>query len=240
MYYPEADMKKLIYVADDERDIREILQSFLADAGYDVRVFPDGDALMAAFAERPCSLVILDVMMPGTDGLTVCQRLRDISGVPIMLLTARESETDQMLGFLRGGDDYIVKPFSPSLLVVRVNALLRRAEMRFTLSRDMRFGDLVCSPAAHTVLCGGRDPGLTVTEFDLLSCLMERPGEPVSRSELLDRVWGVEETDVETRVTDETVRRVRQKLKKARSRVRIAAVWGYGYKLEETHEEHEV
>lgn len=231
-------MKYLIYVADDEKDIREVIRDFLSDAGYEVSVFPTGDELMAAFREKTCDLVILDIMMPGTDGLTVCKRLRDISDVPIIILTAKESEMDQMRGFMQGGDDYLIKPFSPSLLVLRVKALLRRAEMSVPKSPDIRFGDLVYSSTDHTIICVQRDLGLTVTEFTLLVCLLEKPGAAVSRNDLLDQVWGIDATDIETRVTDETVRRIRQKLKNAGSRVKISAVWGYGYKLEDTHEEH--
>ena len=229
-------MSRLIYAADDEQDIRDVLRDFLTSAGYDIRLFSTGDELFRAFEARPCDLVLLDIMMPGTDGLTVCQRLRGISDVPIILLTARDGEPDHMRGFILGGDDYIIKPFSPSLLVVRVNALLRRADMAAPKREVVRFGDLVYSAAERTVMCGTRELGLTLTEFTLLGLLLEEPGAAVSRSVLLDRIWGIDAQEIETRVTDETVRRVRQKLRRADSRVRITAVWGYGYKLEDTNE----
>ena len=232
-------MRRLIYAADDEKNIRDILEEFLANAGYDVRLFATGDELFEAFREQPCDLVLLDIMMPGTDGLTLCQRLRERSEVPIILLTAKESEADQMRGFLLGGDDYLTKPFSPSLLVVRIKALLRRVEMGSSKAAFIRFGDILYVPAEHRASCGRRDLGLTVTEFALLGVLLERPGSAVSRSELLDRVWGIDAQEVETRVTDETVRRMRNKLRTAGSRVRVGAVWGYGYKLEIENEKHE-
>ena len=119
-------MEKLIYAADDEQDILDVMQEFLQNAGFAVQTFPTGDALYAAFRKKPCDLVVLDIMMPGTDGLTVCRQLREISNVPIIILTAKESEADHMRGFLLGGDDYLIKPFSASLLVVRIKALLRR------------------------------------------------------------------------------------------------------------------
>ena len=118
-------MKQLIYAADDEKDILEVIEGFLENAGFDVCTFSTGDALYEAFREKPCDLVVLDIMMPGRDGLTICRELRAISDVPIVILTAKESETDHMRGFMLGGDDYLIKPFSPSLLVVRIQALLR-------------------------------------------------------------------------------------------------------------------
>ena len=229
-------MEKLIYAADDEQDILDVMQEFLQNAGFAVQTFPTGDALYAAFRKKPCDLVVLDIMMPGTDGLTVCRQLREISNVPIIILTAKESEADHMRGFLLGGDDYLIKPFSPSLLVVRIKALLRRMEMIQAVPQTVRYGDLVCSEAEHAVTCGAVPVGLTMTEFALLSCLLHHAGSAVSRDTLLNTVWGIDSEDIETRVTDETVRRIRKKLKSAGSRVKIAAVWGYGYRLEAEHE----
>ena len=229
-------MGQRIYAADDEQDILDVLEGFLTNAGYEVSTFPTGDALFEAFAREACDLVILDVMMPGSDGLTICRKLRGISNVPIIILTAKESEADQMRGLMLGGDDYLIKPFSPSLLVARVNALLRRAGMSSTTPSNRTYGDITFSAEEHTAYCNAGSLDLSVTEFSLLEILMEHPGVAVSRDELLDRVWGIDTEDVETRVTDETVRRIRQKLKKQGSRVRITAVWGYGYKLEDGNE----
>ena len=228
-------MEKLIYAADDEQDILDVMQEFLQNAGFAVQTFPTGDALYAAFRKKPCDLVVLDIMMPGTDGLTVCRQLRGISNVPIIIITAKESEADHMRGFLLGGDDYLIKPFSASLLVVRIKALLRRMEMMQPAAAVRSFGDLTYSEANHTVTCGGDPVALSMTEFALLGCLMEHTGIAVSRDTLLNRVWGIENEDIETRVTDETVRRLRQKLRAAGSTVKITAAWGYGYKLEEKH-----
>ena len=225
-------MKKLIYAADDEKDILEVIKGFLENAGFEVRTFSTGDALYEAFREVPCDLVVLDIMMPGSDGLTICRELRSISDVPIVILTAKESETDHMRGFMLGGDDYLIKPFSPSLLVVRIQALLRRIEMSSPVHSSLSFGDIVYSEEKHDALCKGKSIGLTMTEFALLGCLMKNAGTAVSRNDLLDNVWGINNNDIETRVTDETVRRIRKKMRDAGSRVRIAAIWGYGYKLE--------
>lgn len=229
-------MGNIIYLADDEEDIRDILSEFLGNAGYEVCSFATGDELFDAFKEKECDLVILDVMMPGTDGLSICKNIREISSVPIIILTAKETEADQMKGFMYGTDDYLVKPFSPSLLVVRVNALLRRSNMGKTQEINTGFGDIVFSEAEHKAMCNGKDIGLTMTEFSLLGYLIVSNGVAASRNDILDNVWGIDAEDIETRVVDETVRRIRRKLKSVNSNVKISAVWGYGYKLEVINE----
>ena len=229
-------MEKLIYAADDEQDILDVMQEFLQNAGFSVQTFSTGDALFKAFREKPCDLAVLDIMMPGTDGLTICKQLREISDIPIVILTAKESETDHMRGFLLGGDDYLIKPFSPSLLVVRIKALLRRMERIQAAPQERSFGDIRYSDEEHIAYCRDKELSLSMTEFSLLGCLLEHPGNAVSRNDLLDRVWGINNDDIETRVTDETIRRILQKLKAAGSSVNISAVWGYGYKLEVSDE----
>lgn len=230
-------MKELIYAADDEQDILDVLREFLKNAGFEVMTFPTGDDLLAAFLRKPCSLAVLDIMMPGTDGLTICKKLREISDIPIVILTAKESEADQMKGYILGGDDYLTKPFSPSILIMKIKALLRRSEKSSSSHDNTSFGDLLFSEGDHDVICNGTALGLTMTEYALMECLMETPGKAVSRNDLLDRVWGIDNDDIETRVTDETIRRIRRKMKNAASRVRISAVWGYGYKLEVANED---
>ena len=127
--YKEDAVGHTIYLADDEKSIRELLHSFLTSDGYEVRSFESGDALRAAFQQEPAELVILDIMMPGTDGLTVCRELRSVSDIPIILLTAKDSELDYVMGISQGGDDYLTKPFRPTILLMKVRALLRRVEM---------------------------------------------------------------------------------------------------------------
>ena len=197
-------MAKKIYLADDEQDIREILTEFLSNAGYEVTAYKNGDTLFSAFQEKPCDLVILDIMMPGSDGLSICKKLRTISSVPIIILTAKDSESDHMKGFMYGGDDYLIKPFSPSLLVVRVNALFRRVEMNIPVKADISFGDVCFSWEKHNAIVKEHDIGLTMTEFSLLGCLMEHGGTAIPRNEILDKVWGIDSTEIETRVVDET------------------------------------
>lgn len=229
-------MNKVIYVADDEQDILDVLQEFLTNAGYDIKTFLTGDDLFSEFREKPCDLVILDIMMPGTDGLSVCKMIREISDVPVVILTAKESESDQIRGYMTGGDDYMVKPFSPSLLVVKIKALLRRSGTAVSPKEGVKAYDIVISDAVQDALYEDRQIGLTTTELALIKCLSKEPGTAVSRNRLLDDVWGIDAEEVETRVVDETVRRIRGKLRKAGCKTKISAVWGYGYKLEAANE----
>lgn len=227
-------MGALVYLADDDPGLLEVFSAFLENAGFEVRSFPTGDDLAQEFARREPDLVVLDVMMPGTDGLTVCKNLRAVSDVPIVILTAKDSEMDYMHGLAIGADDYLTKPFSPSMLVMRVKALLRRVEMgrsNASAGCELAFADVELSDESHEVRAAGAPVELTMTEFALLRCLLEGEGAAVSRDTLLSKVWGFD-AEVETRVTDETVRRVRKKLRDAGSSTQIKAVWGYGYKLE--------
>lgn len=225
-------MAKLIYAADDEENIRAILKSFLEDAGYEVEVFPTGDELHERFKQNPSDLVILDIMMPGNDGLTICKRIRELSNVPIIILTAKEGEMDYVAGITYGGDDYLIKPFRPSLLVMRIKALFRRIEMeRGTDDEQFSLGDLTYSGKHHAIYYGSTDLALTLNELALLKYMMQNHDRAISREELLKEIWGID-VDVETRVTDETVRRVRKKIKTANSSMVIKSLWGYGYKLE--------
>ena len=235
-------MGQLIYLADDEEALLEVFGAFLEAAGYEVGLFPTGDALYEAFIAREADLVVLDIMMPGTDGLTVCKRLREISNVPIIILTAKDSEMDYLRGLAIGGDDYLTKPLSPAMLVMRVKALLRRVEMSSKGERRARreedqdmlsFGDVTLSTSSHEARAAGTELSLTMTEFALLRRLLVAKGQAVSRDVLLRDVWGID-AEVETRVTDECARRVRRKLREAGSHVGIKAVWGFGYKLEES------
>ncbi len=232
-------MAQLIYAADDEKNIRELIKSFLESGGYDVEAFETGDDLKAAFDVRPCDLIVLDIMMPGTNGLALCAQIRRESTVPIILLTAKDTELDYVRGITMGSDDYLTKPFRPTVLLMRVRALLRRVELERAQAAAQKagghacvltYGDLAYLPDRNVITCKGVDMALTKTESMVLAYLMRRPQSSFSREELLEQIWGFEST-VETRVTDETVRRVRKKLSCAGSDARIETVWGYGYRL---------
>ena len=222
-----------IYLADDEKSIRELLHSFLASDGYTVRSFESGDALLEAFRQEPAELVILDIMMPGTDGLAVCRELRTVSDIPIILLTAKDSELDYVMGISQGSDDYLTKPFRPTILLMKVKALLRRVEMdrgKTAAEDELHYGDIRYSATENAIFYGTVPVSLTQTELRLLSYMMKQPEKAYSREDLLSAVWGFD-SDVETRVTDETLRRIRKKLLQAGSTVSVSTIWGFGYKL---------
>ena len=226
-------MEHSIYLADDEKSIRELLHSFLASDGYTVRSFESGDALLEAFRQESAELVILDIMMPGTDGLTVCRELRAVSDIPIILLTAKDSELDYVMGISQGSDDYLTKPFRPTILLMKVKALLRRVEMdrgKTAAEDELHYGDIRYSATENVIFYGAAPVSLTQTELRLLSYMMKQPEKAYSREELLSAVWGFD-SEVETRVTDETLRRIRKKLLQAGSTVSVSTIWGFGYKL---------
>lgn len=226
-------MEHSIYLADDEKSIRELLHSFLASDGYTVRSFESGNALLEAFRQEPAELVILDIMMPGTDGLTVCRELRAVSDIPIILLTAKDSELDYVMGISQGSDDYLTKPFRPTILLMKVKALLRRVEMdrgKTAAEDELHYGDIRYSATENAIFYGAAPVSLTQTELRLLSYMMKQPEKAYSREELLSAVWGFD-SEVETRVTDETLRRIRKKLLQAGSTVSVSTIWGFGYKL---------
>ncbi|MDH8677438.1 response regulator transcription factor [Fusibacter bizertensis] len=232
--------QKKIYVADDEYNIRELIKSFLKNAGFEVEVFSTGDALYEAFLIAPPDLIVLDIMMPGTDGLMLCTKIRETSGVPIIIVSARDSELDRITGITIGSDDYLVKPFSPIELVARINALFRR--MSFdqsaikSIKEQVEFAGMSILTKTREVQFKGNAVDISPTEYAFLLYLFQHQDRAVSRDELLKNVWQFE-TQVDTRATDDVVKRLRKKLSK--TNVRIEAVWGFGFKLEEAPE-HEI
>lgn len=227
-------MSRLIYAADDEENIRQLIASFLEDAGYRVVTFATGDALYERFQQEPADLVVLDIMMPGTDGLGILKKLRAHSDVPVIMLTAKDSEWDYTLGIHSGSDDYLSKPFRPSHLSMRIKALFRRIDIeRQKGEKDealLQFGDLRLSHTEHQAYRDQEPIALTGTEFNQLAYLLRHSERAISRDELLNAIWGYE-ADVETRVADETVRRLRKKITASDSGVLIQTEWGYGYRL---------
>lgn len=229
-----VEQKKSIYIADDEQNIREAIKTFLESEGYMVSAFENGDLLLAAFEGSPCDLVILDVMMPGSNGFTICTEIRKASTVPIIMLTARDSDLDYATGLSLGSDDYFTKPFSAMSLVMRVKAIFRRIEFekqsagRADDGRELAFGDIKIDTKGKTVMADGQPVLLTPNEYDLLKYLIEKNDQAVSRDELLESIWGFN-TEIETRATDDTVRRLRKKLE--HSSVVIEAVWGFGFRI---------
>ncbi|MDN3351073.1 response regulator transcription factor [Actinomadura sp. DC4] len=218
--------EQLILVVEDEPTLAEAVAARLRAERFAVRVAGDGPAAVAAVRESRPDLVVLDLMLPGFDGLEVCRRVQAISPVPVLMLTARDGETDQLVGLGVGADDYLTKPFSMRVLVARVRALLRRAG-RASAPAVVRAGPIEVDPAARRVRCRDAEVHLTPTEFDLLHCLAGAPGSVFTRAQLLERVW--DWTDASrTRAVDSHVKALRRKLGPGL----IRTVHGVGYSLE--------
>ena len=224
-------VKRTLLVVEDEKDIRDLLRFHLEQEGYTVREAESGeDALKRAEAERP-ALVLLDLMLPGADGLEVCRRLRAGAGatqVPIIMLTAKAAEVDRVLGLEIGADDYITKPFSPNEVVARVRALLRRAHRVAPADSRLSYGSLTVDVDRHLVKIAGEDVKLTAKEFLLLQYLMQHRGRVLSRDLLLSDVWSYSYTGG-TRTVDVHVRRLREKVPMLADA--IVTVKQFGYKL---------
>jgi DNA-binding response OmpR family regulator len=226
-----------ILVAEDQADIRDLLVMNLRGAGYQVEAVADGAAALASQAESASDLLILDLMMPALDGLEVCKALRARGhGTPILMLTAKSTELDRVLGLELGADDYLTKPFSLAELLARVKALLRRAEMQRaapdgTQPRVLRNGSLEIEPAKRLVRHGGTPVDFTALEFDLLLHFAKHPGHVFSRAQLLDAVWGYSHDGYEHTVTTH-INRLRNKLEADPMRPQlILTVRGAGYKF---------
>ena len=218
-----------ILIADDEAHIRDVVQYALEREGHVVIPAATGDEALARVRQGGIDLVILDVLMPEGDGLSVCRTLRATESLPIMFLSSRGEEVDRILGLELGGDDYLVKPFSPRELATRVKALLRRAGgVGPTAEKLLTYGRLRVDPAAHTVRVDDTLVDFTATEFGLLSALLERPGHVLSRAQLIDRVRDPD-THVTERTIDTHVRRIRAKLRSFKVDP-IETVHGVGYK----------
>ena len=228
--------QKRILVVDDESSIRDVLTRYLEREGYRVDVAADGPGALQATSQVSPDLIVLDLMLPGLDGLEVCHRLRAQSMVPIIMLTARDEEADKVRGFTTGADDYITKPFSPAELVLRVKAVLRRVDAAAmptqTPGTVLRFERLIISPAFRRVELAGRAVDLSAREFDLLLFLASHPGQVFTRNQLLQQVWDYDYYGDSSTVTVH-ISRLREKLEPDPTRpYYIKTVWGVGYKFE--------
>jgi len=215
-----------VLVVDDDGSLAEMLSIVLAGEGLTAEVCRSGDRVMDAFASFKPDLVLLDLMLPGLDGMTVCRRIRDRSAVPIIMLTAKADTPDVVAGLEAGADDYVTKPFKNSELVARIRARLRRTD---AISEPIEFGDIVLDPAAHTVTRGGQPLELTPLEFDLLACLISDPSQVFTREILLERVWGYHHPG-DTKLVNVHMTRLRSKIEdEADNPQIIRTVRGVGY-----------
>ena len=223
-----------ILVVEDEPSIAEVVSLYLERARYKVQVVNDGDAALEALENNQPDLVIMDLMLPNVDGLSITRWLRNRSDVPIIMLTARREESDRIAGFEMGADDYVVKPFSPQELVSRVKAVLRRTQgtTETVTESPVTFDDLIIDPRTRLVKALDVEISLTVKEFDMLWLLARHPRQVFSRDQLLERIWGMSEYIDPSTVTVH-IRRLREKIEEdPSSPIPIITVWGVGYKFE--------
>jgi DNA-binding response OmpR family regulator len=220
-----------VLVVDDESTIRDVVVQYLRREGYTTLEAGDGDTARDLLEREWPSLVVLDLMLPGTDGLALCRWIRDRSELPVIVLTARGEEADRIVGLELGADDYVTKPFSPRELVARVRTVLRRSAAPDQPHERVRFGDLEIDAAAREVRKRGDVLKLTAREFDLLLFLARHPRRVFSRDQLMSRVWGYEPAFDSGTITVH-VRRLREKIEDDPARPRyLETVWGVGYRL---------
>jgi DNA-binding response OmpR family regulator len=223
-----------ILIVEDEPSIAEVVSLYLRRAGYHVVALRDGEAAMKFLGSQTPELVILDLMLPKVDGLTITRWLRERSDVPIIMVTARREEPDRIAGLEMGADDYVIKPFSPQELVSRVRAVLRRTRGKTDDSSEppLIFAEISIDPQARLAIVRGEEIILTVREFDVLYLLARHPRQVFSREQLLERIWGITEYIDPSTVTVH-IRRLREKIERDPSNPRhIVTVWGIGYKFE--------
>jgi len=227
------DQAGRVLVVDDDETVRDVVRRYLEVAGFTVDQAGDGAEGLAQFAAHEPDLVVLDVMMPGINGLEVCKRLRQVSQVPIVMLTALGEEENRIAGLQLGADDYVTKPFSPKELALRVASVLRRARMPrpVAAAAELSDGDLRLQMTARTATLAGRELPLTSREFDLLAFFLAHPGVAYSRADLLEKVWGWDFGDQSTVTVH--VRRLREKVERDPAKpARVATVWGVGYRYD--------
>jgi len=235
-------MSTTIALVDDDRNILTSVSIALQSEGFLTRVYSDGEAALKAIVDNPPDLAVLDVKMPGMDGMELLRRLREKTAIPVIFLTSKDDELDEALGLAMGADDYIAKPFSQRLLIARIRAVLRRAEMRATPpsedssqqeAEQIVRGRLAMDPARHRVSWNGREVTLTVTEFMILDALAQRPGVVKSRNQLMDVAYH-DDIYVDDRTIDSHIKRLRRKFRTVDGEFKaIETLYGVGYRFAE-------
>ncbi|MGC4378782.1 response regulator transcription factor [Fictibacillus sp. Mic-4] len=224
---------KHIFIVDDEKNIRDILEKYLVREGYKVTVFSDGKQVIAEMARLKPDLLVLDIMMPGIDGLELCQDIRKISEIPIIFVSARDQELDRILGLEIGGDDYLTKPFSPRELVARIKNIFKRVHLSDGKKENkiITIGEARIYPIRRYVEVNGNEMKLTTKEYELFEYLARYPKQPFTREQLIEQIWGYDYTG-DGRIIDDLVKRIRKKLAEHQAVAEITTVWGYGYRLD--------
>jgi len=223
----------VIWVLDDEENIRNLIKRYLEKEGYRVRTFNSAEELTSALVSSKPDMFILDIMLPGEDGLSLCRTIREGWDLPIIFVSARGEEFDRVLGLELGGDDYLAKPFSPRELIIRVKNIFRRLQPADsdTEKQELIYDNLTISPEKRTVTVSNKEVNFTGKEFDLLYILAGSPNRPFSREALLEKVWG-HDYEGEERAVDDTVKRIRRKIREKGAQPKLSTVWGYGYKFD--------
>ncbi|MEA4847774.1 MAG: response regulator transcription factor [Clostridiaceae bacterium] len=224
---------KHIFVIDDERNIRELIRKYLEKEGFLVTVFENSQNIVSEINRLKPDLLVLDIMMPGIDGLELCKEIRKSKDIPIVFVSARDEELDRILGLELGADDYLSKPFSPRELVVRIKNIMRRSEKSSQMKAEvMVIKDIKMECYRRYVGKDGIELKLTIKEYDLMEFMVRNKNMPFTREQLLEKVWGYDFIG-DIRVIDDLIKRLRKKLVEIGSVLEIKTVWGYGYRIDD-------
>ncbi len=226
-----------IFVVDDEENIRLLISQYLKIEGFTVESFATVDELSGRLESGYPDMFILDIMLPGQNGLEFCKEIREKSAVPIIFISARRKALDRITGLEIGGDDYLSKPFSPRELIARVRSVLRRTMVSSTPQKSVQVGNLKLIMGDRLILIDDQEFAVTTKEYELLALLVQNPQRTFNRQELLDRVWGYD-YDGSDRAVDDLVKRLRKKLKESGSTTNVQTIWGYGYRLDGQVQKH--
>ncbi len=223
---------KTIWIVEDEKDIRNLIKRYLENEGYETRTFNSAESIRIALRDSTPDMLILDIMLPGDDGLSLCRNVRKDHDMPIIFVSARGEEFDRVLGLELGADDYLGKPFSPRELVVRVNNIFRRLNKALDTDdpHHLVLGNITIDHQKRMVTVNNNQIPFSKREFELLLMLAKNPNRPLSRNQLIESLWGYD-FDGDDRVIDDTIKRIRKKIDGKGATPRLETVWGYGYKL---------
>ncbi|OOB77932.1 MAG: hypothetical protein ATN34_02915 [Epulopiscium sp. Nele67-Bin002] len=222
----------IIYTAEDDKNINNLIVTHLKNNGYDVKGFPNGEALLNEFKIKPADLIITDIMMPKMTGYDLCKHIRQSSNIPIIMISANNDEIDRVLGLELGADDYIGKPISFRELGIKVKNLLRRTKPEHDKEEILSHEDLKLDLSAHTAKIGDKPLALTPKEFDLLKLFLSSINRAYTREQIISQVWEYE-YDADTRQVDHVIKRLRKKMLEHGAQCQIQTVWGVGYKIGE-------
>jgi DNA-binding response OmpR family regulator len=222
---------KHIFVVDDEMNIRNILKKYIESQGYKVTLFDDGIHVFMEIGRLKPDLIVLDVMMPGIDGMELCKKIRKTSDIPIIFVTAKNEELDRVLGLEIGADDYLSKPFSPRELMARIKNIFRRLDREPSISEAIELKDITLHKERRNVHKDGQEIRLTTKEYELFEFLADNLRMPFTREQLIQKIWG-HDYDGDERLVDDLIKRIRKKFAEHGSEVHITTVWGYGYRLD--------